>query len=307
MFSKEEYKNIVDRFNTYLLTERCVSANTFSAYKRDIEQCVTFLCTHNVAYNAISVQNIKTFLHYLKKINCSARTMSRKISSLKVFFSYLHQRFGLQNVAEDLVFPKLEKRLPQYLSEEEVEKLFEVAGRATSPIGLRNKIMLYLLYVSGTRISELTKLQLSDIHFDTGLIFVHGKGGKGRMVPIPEQMLEMLKEYINTVHRSFVSKRGILRKTEYLFPIYYAGKSKAISRQAFWIILRQLWEKTDIKRPISPHKLRHSFATHMLKNGADLRSMQLLLGHENLSTVQIYTHVETSYIRKIYDKKHPRS
>jgi len=306
MASKEQYQHIIAQFNAYLLTEKCVSANTFSAYKNDIEQCVMFLCTHDVAPDAILIQDIKSFLYYLKRLNCSARTMSRKISSLKVFFNYLHQQYGWCNIAEDLTFPKLEKRLPSYLSEEEVESLFEVAGFDKTPIGLRNKIMLYLLYVSGMRISELTKLQLSDIHFDTGLIFVHGKGGKGRMVPIPEQMLAMLKEYINTIHNAFVHKKG-LRKTEYLFPVYYGGQSKPISRQAFWIILRQLWQKTDIDRPISPHKLRHSFATHMLKNGADLRSLQLLLGHENLSTVQIYTHVETSYIRKIYDKKHPRS
>lgn len=306
MSSKEEYYVIVDRFNAYLLTEKRVANNTFSAYKHDIEQCVTFLRSQNVPSDNIVVKDIKAFLHYLKKINCSARTMSRKISSLKVFFNYLHKQYGFANVAEDLAFPKLEKRLPQYLSEEEVEKLFEVASRDTTPNGLRNKIMLYLLYVSGMRISELTHLQLSDIHFDTGLIYVQGKGGKGRMIPIPEQMMRILKEYIKTVHQSFVAKKGA-RKTEYLFPVYYAGKSKPITRQAFWVILRQLWEKTGIKRSISPHKLRHSLATHMLKNGADLRSLQMLLGHENLSTVQIYTHVETSYIRKIYDKKHPRS
>jgi len=307
MTSKEEYRNIVDRFNAYLLTEKRVSANTFSAYKCDIEQCVMFLRSQNVASDAITIKNIKAFLHYLKKINCSARTMSRKISSLKVFFNYLHQQYGFQNVAEDLTFPKLEKRLPQHLSEDEVAMLFEVAERNRTPIGLRNKIMLYLLYVSGMRISELTHLQLSDIHFDTGLIFVQGKGGKGRMIPIPKQMNGLLKAYINTVHKSLVNKNVVTRKTEYLFPVYYGGKSKPISRQAFWIILRQLGEKTGIERSIFPHKLRHSLATHMLKNGADLRSLQLLLGHENLSTVQIYTHVETSYLRKIYDKKHPRS
>jgi len=307
MIKKEGYRTIIDRFNTYLLTEKRVSSNTFSAYKHDIEQCVNFLSAQKVEPDKINVKDIKNFLHYLKKIGSSARTMSRKISSLKVFFSYFQQQYGLSNVAEDLTFPKLEKRLPQYLSEQEIQKLFEVAGRDTTINGIRNKIMLYLLYASGMRISELTHLQLSDVHFDTGLIFVQGKGGKGRMIPIPEAMNQFLKEYINTVHKAITTKNGVARKTEYLFPVYYGGKSKPITRQSFWIILKQLWKKTGIDRPISPHKLRHSLATHMLKNGADLRSLQLLLGHENLSTVQIYTHVETSYLRKIYDKKHPRS
>ena len=306
MASKKEFRAIVDRFNAYLLTEKRVAENTFGAYSRDIEQCIRFLYTQGVEPATVSVKDIKSFLHYLKKLNCSARTMSRKISSLKVFFSYLNQQYGFANVAEDLAFPKLEKRLPQYLSEDEVEKLFEVACRDKTPHGARNKVMLYLLYVSGMRITELTKLQLSDIHFDTGLIYVQGKGGKGRMVPIPEQVLTLLKGYIKTITELLVSKKSRY-KTEYLFPVCYGGKSKPISRQAFWIILKQLWAKTGIDRPISPHKLRHSIATHMLKHGADLRSLQMLLGHENLSTVQIYTHVETSYLRKIYDKKHPRS
>ena len=172
----KEYRRIIEQFNTYLLTEKRVSSNTFSAYRNDVEQCTTFLQSHGVMPDSISVQDIKSFLHYLKRINCSARTMSRKISALKIFFAYLHQRYGLHNVAEDLTFPKMEKRLPHYLSEEELEKLFEVSELDTTPNGLRNKIMLYLLYVSGMRISELTNLQVSDLHFDTGLIFVQGKG-----------------------------------------------------------------------------------------------------------------------------------
>ncbi len=307
MSLKEGYRTIVDRFRTYLLTEKCVSSNTYSAYKHDIEQCISFLRARKIEIADISIRDLKSFLQYLKKIGSSARTISRKISSLKVFFSYLQQQSGGNNIAEDLTFPKLEKRLPHYLTEQEVEKLFEVAGRDTTLQGMRNKIMLFLLYTTGMRISELTHLQFSDIHFDTGLIYVQGKGGKSRMVPVPQSMNELLQQYCKNVHKAITTKNGVISKTEYLFPVYYGGKFKPITRQSFWIILKQLWEKTDIDRPISPHKLRHSLATHMLKNGVDLRSLQLLLGHENLSTVQIYTHVETSYLRKIYDKKHPRS
>ncbi len=296
-------KSIITKFEAYLLTEKRVSTNTFNAYKSDLEQFMAFLQSRNILLQDASRQHIKNFLLYLKTMSLSARSMARKISSLKVFFSYLHRQVGFNNLADDLTFPKIDKKLPLYLAENEVEQLLAIAEQDKTNIGMRNKVILYLLYVSGMRISELTGLKLSDIHFDTGFITVQGKGGKGRMIPIPQPMMSMLAEYIQTVHRIFARKR----KTDYLFPIYYAGRVKPISRQAFWIILKQLCKKTGIKRSISPHQLRHSLATHMLKNGADLRSLQLLLGHENLSTVQIYTHVETSHLRKVYDKKHPRS
>ena len=185
-------------------------------------------------------------------------------------FSYAHEHHGWPKLAEDLIFPKLEKRLPQHLPENEVEVLLKVADLDNSDIGVRNKVMLYLLYVSGMRITELTTLSVSSLHFDTGFIALQGKGGKGRMVPLPAPMLDLLKYYLNAVHSSFVA-RG--RATDYLFPIFYAGKIKPISRQAFWGILKKMWEKTGIKRSISPHKLRHSLATHLLQKGADLRSL----------------------------------
>jgi len=299
--------DIVNRFIAYLLTEKRVSHNTFAAYRRDIQQFVFFLKQNNLALEELVLKNLKMFLKYLKDLELSARSMSRKISSLKTFYGYLEHHHGWDNLASELTFPKLEKRLPSYLSEQEIKHLLKVASADATDQAIRNKVMLYLLYVSGMRISEMINMHLSDIHFDTGFIAITGKGGKGRMIPIPPPMLAMLKQYLDTVHRNFVAKKAKKRATDYLFPIYYGGKIKPITRQAFWGILKKLWKKTGIIKPISPHKLRHSLATHMLKNGADLRSLQLLLGHENLSTVQIYTHLETSYLRSVYDKKHPRS
>ena len=202
----------------------------------------------------------------------------------------------MPDLGQQLTFPKIEKRLPNYLSEQEIEILLQMADRDTSTLGKRNKVMLYLLYVTGLRITELTTLKTSAIQWDTGFLHVEGKGGKQRMIPLPQPMrsLELLKEYAD-------------KQRDYLFPIRYAGTIRPITRQAFWGILKQLWKKTGIAKSISPHQLRHSLATHLLKRGADLRSLQLLLGHENLSTVQIYTHVETSHLRTIYNKKHPRS
>jgi len=297
----------VIKFEAYLLTEKRVSQNTFTAYKRDVAQFTDYLRRKKIALEDAKVADIKQFLQYLHKQKVTARTMARKISTLKAFFGYAHRYLGWDHIAQDISFPKIDKTLPSYLPEDEVEKLLNVADRDRNAIGVRNKVMLYVLYVTGMRISELTHLKLSDIHFDTGFIAVHGKGGKGRMVPLPEPIQQMLKAYINTAHKSFLVRKKRKLSTEYLFPVCYGGKMKPISRQAFWNILKHLWAKTGIKRTISPHKLRHSLATHMLKNGADLRSLQMLLGHENLSTVQIYTHLETSYLRKIYDKKHPRS
>ena len=164
--------------------------------------------------------------------------------------------------------------------------------------------MLYLLYVTGLRITELVSLIISNIHFDTGILEVHGKGGKGRVIPLPTPTLDMIRAYLESVHKKFIEAHG---QTDYLFPTLYASAIKPITRQSFWQVLKDLCKKTTIQKAISPHTLRHSLATHLLKNGAHLRSLQMLLGHENISTVQIYTHVEVSYLRHVYDKKHPRS
>ena len=294
---------LIIKFHAYLLTEKRVSHNTFAAYKKDIDQFLTFIEKRNVELLSVTLDDIKKYLHHLHDNNLRARSVARKISSLKMLFSYLSDKENIKNIVADVQFPKIEKKLPTFLSEQEIESLFKVASNETTNEGIRNKVMVYLLYVSGMRITELINVCLSDIHFDTGFITIKGKGGKERMIPMPQPIQTMLKKYINTQHRKFRSKR----KTDFLFPVYYAGTVKAISRQAFWLILKKLCEKTGIKHAVSPHQLRHSFATHMLKRGADLRSLQLLLGHENLATVQIYTHVETSYLRKVYDKKHPRS
>ncbi len=299
-------KQIMAHFEAHLLTERRVATNTFSAYQKDIEQLYNYLVEQKIVLEKITCDTLKSFLHHLKGLNLTAASMSRKISALKLFFNYINERYGYTNAAQDLIFPKLEKKLPTYLPEQDVEQLLLTAAHDASDTGMRNKVMLYLLYGSGMRISELTNLCCSDIHFDTGFIAIAGKGGKHRMVPLPQPLLALLKEYIVVMQQKMSNKRKG-NTPDYLFPVTYGGKIKPITRQAFWTILRQLCLKAGIKRSISPHTLRHSLATHMLKRGADLRSLQLILGHENLATVQIYTHVETGHLRKVYDKKHPRS
>jgi integrase/recombinase XerD len=298
---------VITKFEAYLLTEKRVSHNTFIAYKQDLQQLMLFLASHHLTLEKITLQDLKEYLLYLKNQQLGARSMSRKISSLKSFFFYAQHYCGWQNVAQGLTYPKLEQRLPHYLSEEEIEQVFAVAGRDTSVTGVRNKIMLCLLYTTGMRITEMTTLTVSQVHFDTARIMVHGKGGKGRVIPLPEAVNDLLKVYVDTVLQQLLHRVPTKKRHDYLFPVYYGGVLRPITRQAFWGILKILWKKTGIAKPISPHKLRHSLETHLLKKGADLRSLQLILGHENLATTQMYTHVETSYLRTVYNKKHPRA
>ncbi|MDR3646729.1 MAG: tyrosine recombinase [Candidatus Babeliales bacterium] len=305
-------ESYISRFEVYLLTEKRLSRNTLQAYIKDISQLAQYLKSREIELNAATNKDIKLFLQHLKvKIKINARSMARKISSLKVFFTFLNKFCGLDNLASNLTFPKLEKRLPNYLSEAEIEGLLEFSNKDKTDHGIRNKIMLYMIYVTGMRITELVTLTVSNLQFDTGFISIVGKGGKGRLIPVPLPVMADMKEYLNTVHPRLLSRKNYGNSAynagDYIFPVIYAQKIKHISRQSFWIILKSMAVKCGIKRPISPHQLRHSLATHLLKKGANLRSLQLLLGHENLSTVQIYTHVDTQYLRKVYDKFHPRS
>lgn len=298
---------LVNRFQAYLLAEKRVSANTFDAYKRDIDQYVTYLKSKNIDLSVANNGNIKEFLQHLHDQHITARSLARKISSLKVFYSYLTNHHSFEHHAREIIAPKLEKRLPQYLSESDVERLLQATDADASDVGVRNKVMIYLLYVSGMRISELVNLKKADVHFDTGFVSVIGKGGRGRQVPLPAHMTTLLRDYFEQVHPRLTVQDGRVHETEYAFPLFYGRKIKAISRQAFWVLLKKIAKSVGLKEFVSPHKLRHSLATHLLSKGADLRSLQLLLGHEQLSTVQIYTHLETDHIRQEYDKKHPRS
>jgi len=298
-----ENGDILVRFEAYLLTEQRVSNNTLIAYKCDLSQLADFLQNKKVTIARAQADDLKEFLSFLHSLKLAPRTLARKISSMKALYRYLQSRLGMDNQAADLHFPKVGRVLPRYLSEYEIAKLFEIADADQSAQGLRNRVMLYLMYVCGLRVGELVGLQLADVRIEEALVGIAGKGGKQRLIPIPASVVELIVHYIKTTELVHSKKNS----EGYLFPAQYGGRVKPLSRQLFWVVLKKMCIKAKIKRAISPHQLRHSFATHMLKSGADLRSLQLLLGHENLSTVQIYTHVETSHLRSIYDKKHPRS
>ncbi|MCF7800063.1 tyrosine recombinase [Candidatus Babeliales bacterium] len=300
--------DLISHFHTYLLTEKRVSKNTFYAYRKDIEQFILFLSENRINLNSCNKNHLKKYLKCLNDRDLSAKSLSRKISALKVLFKFLEERFDFENKAQGLIFPKLEKKLPIYLTEREIQKLFEIANKDESLKGQRNKIMLYLLYASGMRVSELVALTNDQIHFDTGFIFLTGKGSKERSVPLPINILNLLRYYLDNIYLKLLPEK-LIENTEkkYLFFSVYSSVIKPISRQSFWIILKNILKKAKIYKNVSPHSLRHSLATHLLKNGADIRSLQILLGHENISTVQIYTHLEKKQVREIYDKKHPRA
>ncbi|MFT6765398.1 MAG: integrase/recombinase XerD [Alteromonas naphthalenivorans] len=300
-------KDYFTKFESYLLTEKRVAKNTFDAYRRDLEQFSVFLDTQKLALKKVTPTDLKAYLKYLNKEGIGARSAARKISTLKAFYIYLEDRYEIKNCAEELITPRLEQKLPKHLKEKEVEMLLSAAKEDDSDAGVRNCTMLYLLYVTGMRISELVHVTVSSVDFSSGFVTVPGKGGKERMVPLPHHMSELLKNYLKNVYPQLVTKKNTTLKTDYMFPTFYGGKLKAMSRQMFWIYLKDMGQRAGIKHELSPHQLRHSLATHLLKKGANLRSLQMLLGHENLTTVQIYTHVETEHLRKIYDKKHPRS
>ena len=302
-----DIRSLLNHFEAYLITQRRVSPNTVSAYRNDLEQFIHFLDGKGVSLESLKVEDLSAFLAFLKSQQASARTLSRKVSSLKAFFSYAHEHHQIYHYAQTLVFPKLEKKLPNYLLEHEIKELFDRAEEDKTATGIRNKTMLYLLYATGLRITELVTLPISSVDFETGFVTVLGKGGKERMVPVPDSIFWMLSDYLKKTRKDFMEKNDVLNGNDPLFPVRYGKKIKPLTRQAFWMILKQLAKGTSVEKKISPHQLRHTLATQLLNKGADLRSLQLLLGHENLSTVQIYTHLDIKRLRTVYDKKHPRS
>lgn len=297
------------QFEIYLLTEKRAAQNTVQAYLQDMRQFAGYLAKRSLVFEQLELTQLKAYLLYLRKNQAlAARSLARKISALKVFYGYLGREHQFDNLAASLSLPKLERRLPQFLSEAEIEQLLAQAQKDGSDLGQRNLMMLSLLYITGMRISELVNLKVSALNFEAGLIKVQGKGDKERLVPVPPAFLAQLAQnYLNGPYRNLQGKLGQTQPSEYLFPVQYGAQLRPITRQAFWQILKQLAKQAGLKADLSPHKLRHSLATHLLRKGANLRVLQLLLGHENLATVQIYTHVDTDYLRQIYDRRHPRS
>ena len=294
------FYNYIKDYIDYTKYERKLSKETSKNYEYDLIHFNTFLVKNKYNLNDITSINqkiIEDYLSYLN-INKDSRTIARNITSLNNFFKYLMiEKIIEANPCEFIDRPKLSKKLPNVLSVEEVDKLLDI--KLNTRFDYRNKAMLELLYSSGLRISELVNLTTRDIDFTNSIVRCFGKGNKERIVPISEYSLYYIKLYYDMRDTFFKGKVN-----DYLF---LNNHGKELTRQGFNKILNKILEEKNIKKEVTPHTLRHSFATHMLNGGADLRSIQILLGHSDISTTKIYTHISREKIKNDYEMYHPRS
>jgi integrase/recombinase XerD len=291
-------RNIEARFFNYLRVEKGLSPNTLVAYKNDIEKLNDFANTIGKDLISLEREDLVKYTQYLHKKGLEPKSVARALVTTRNLFKFLLlDGFLKRDPSSNLETPKSWQSLPKVLSAEEVERLL-ASPDVTSDSGLRDKAMLEILYATGLRVSELVGLKVSDINLDLGFVITMGKGSKERTVPIGKSAISWMSKYL--VARSRLLAEGT---SPFLF---ISDKGSPISRQSFWKLIVAYGEKSKIGH-ISPHLLRHSFATHLLENGADLRSVQMMLGHSDISTTQIYTHVTNERLRQIYKKFHPRA
>ena len=293
--TNEDY---IDNYINYVLFERRLSKNTASSYKNDMDKFMIYLKDHGVSdLKKVSKKDITNYLEYLNNNNLSTTSIARKLTTIKNFYIYLTKTEVItNNIAEGIERPKLRKKLPEVLTIEEVDKLLDIS--LNTPFDYRNKAMLELLYGTGLRISELLDLKLNDIDFENCIVRCLGKGSKERIVPIGEYVIYYLNVYLD--YRPLLLKR---KKSDYLF---LNSRGERLSRFSFFKMLKSLLMTKGITKHISPHSLRHSFATHLLTGGADIRFVQEMLGHSSISTTQIYTHISQERLKEQHKKFHPR-
>jgi len=292
-------ETLIDLFLNHLSVERGVSPNTLSAYSRDLADLHSDLQKSGVvSWEDVSRDHLSGYIERLGS-EISPRSRARKLAAFRSFFKFLERTERIRmNPASLVRFPKLDLQLPKVLAMADIEALLARPNPAT-PLGQRDRAMFELLYASGLRVSELASLQLRRVFIDPGYIIVLGKGDKERIVPMGEQATDALGIYLRD-GRPLLMKKGSAPE------VFVNARGSSLSRQGIWKIIRQHALGAGITRNISPHMLRHSFATHLLENGADLRSLQMMLGHSDISTTQIYTHVARERLKEIHRQYHPR-
>lgn len=291
---------LLERFIHYLAVERGLSDNTLSSYLSDLEQFINFLEEKNIAsVHVLNNQHLIEYILFLKSNSKAPATISRNRAAIKTFMKFLVNEGILDNnPSENLQSPRLSRKLPMTLTMEQVDNLLQ-KPRIKTTIGLRDRAMLEVLYASGLRVSELVSLDVGDMELSKGFIRCYGKGSKERIVPLGSMAIFFVTQYLEQARVKLIKKPG--EKA-----VFVNNMGNRLTRQGLWKILKKYARAAGISE-ITPHTLRHSFATHLLENGADLRAVQEMLGHADISTTQIYTHVTNSHLRKVYDNTHPRA
>tara|TARA_Y100001978_G_scaffold125668_1_gene112080 strand:+ start:2577 stop:3476 length:900 start_codon:yes stop_codon:yes gene_type:complete len=297
-----EYEII--EYQNHLKLERSLSDNSIEAYLNDIKKLTDFLKLRgndSLKYSEVDTDIINNFIEYLYKLGISSYTQARIISGIKSFFNYLvYEEKILANPTELIESPKLNKKLPDTLNINEIDKILNSIDLSTYE-GTRNRAIIETLYSCGLRVSELINITIQNLYLDVGFIKVIGKGSKERLVPIGSSAIKHINIYLKNYRKSF---KAISGNEGFLF---LNRRGKKLSRNMIFIIVKQLSIKNNIEKNISPHTFRHSFATHLIEGGADLRAVQDMLGHESITTTEIYTHLNKEYLREVVKKYHPRS
>lgn len=287
----------IEDYINYVYIEKKLSNNTKMAYERDLKAFASYLNNKNI--ENITANDIKDYIDYLNNIKEKDKSIARKIVSIRTFFDYLMKNKIISvNPCEKIESPKLRKTLPKTLNEDEINKLLDI--NAKTALEWRNKAMIELMYATGLRVSELVELEVNDINLNDNYVRVFGKGKKERIVPMADITTNILKEYIN-VYRDSLLKGYLTDK------VFISSYGKGMTRQGFFKNLKKIAKEKGIEKDFSPHTLRHSFATHLLEHGADLRAIGEMLGHENIKTTQIYTHLSNNKIKSDYEEYHPRN
>ena len=293
----------VKEYRSFLIIEKSLSINSVDAYLTDIDKLVQFIEYYNpgLSPDQIQLQHLRQFISWISELGMSARTQARIISGLKSFFKFLILEEKIDHDPTALLeAPKIGRKLPEVLSVSEIDQLVDAID-LSKPEGQRNKAIIETLYGCGLRVSELTNLKISDLYFDQGFIKVTGKGDKERLVPIGRKAIKEINFYFDQ-YRNHIK---IEKEGENI--VFLNRRGKKLTRVMIFTIIRQLADKINLKRVISPHTFRHSFASHLIEGGADLRAVQEMLGHESILTTEIYTHLDREYLRDAIIRYHPRS
>jgi len=300
-------RDLVKAFLNYLAIEKGFSANTVGAYRNDLDQLAGFIegaasaKGFKAEWTSVDRNLLISYIIDLKDRNYSSATVARKVAAVKSFFAFLVAERKIQNdPTENISSPKVNKSLPKPLSLTEIDALLAAPAKSSTPEAMRDAAMLELLYAGGMRVSELMDLNVNDINLKAGFVRCLGKGSKERIIPVHDRAVRSVKEYISEA-------RPHLLKGKEEQALFLNRRGDRLTRQGFWLILKGHAKTAGIKKAVTPHTLRHSFATHILNGGADLRAVQELLGHANISSTQIYTHLTSEHVRNAYDKAHPRA